>query len=263
VGRQLDAAARATRVVRTEEHAGGLLRHVPQRLVHGGQRRARPLGQRHVVVADDREVLGHPQAADARRLQHAERLEVAAREDGRRPAGAREQVHAVLEAAAHVVAAVADQGRVDRQARHGHRRAVPVEPGQRAQHVLEPRDDRDASVPVAGEVTGGRQTPGPVGGADGRDVGVGVAGRVDDDEGDAPRPQPLLDFRGQRGEDQDDAQRAAPEHALDPVRGGGVPGAAAGEHDLGAVGPGGVLHTPDEFHRPDAVQLVEDEFDQR
>ena len=63
---------------------------------------------RQVVVADDGQVLGHPQAELAGGTQHAERLEVGAGEDRGRPVGPVEQVHAVRVAAADEEVAVPD-----------------------------------------------------------------------------------------------------------------------------------------------------------
>ena len=56
--------------------------HLGQRLPHRGQRRRCPPGHRQVVEADDAQVGRHGEAGDPRRLHDAERLLVAAGEDG-------------------------------------------------------------------------------------------------------------------------------------------------------------------------------------
>ena len=65
----------------------------------------------------------------------------------------------------------------------------------------------------------------------------------------------------ERGEDQDHAERAAAQDAVHPVgaRGWRVP--VSVRTTLAPVALGDVLDAADQLHRPDAVQLVEDEFD--
>ena len=96
---------------------------------------------------------------------------------------------------------------------------------------------------------------------DGR-VGRRVAGRVDDDERDGPGPQPLAVLGRELGEDEHDADRPAPHDALDPVGVGRVPAAAHREHDAESVRLRDRLDAVDELHRPDRVELVEDELDE-
>jgi hypothetical protein len=166
-------------------------------------------------------------------------------------------------AALHVEVAEAHERRVDAVAGVAHRGAVAVEAGERAHHVLGPGDHRDAAVAELEQVAGRGEAARPVRGADRGHVGVGVAGRVDDGERDRARPELVLDRRGERREDEHDAERAALQHALEPLGAGRVAGAALGEDDARGALARDVLDAADELHRPDGVELVEDELDER
>ena len=188
-GRELDARLRRRLAVGHAQHElGGGHRHVHERLADRRQRRTDPARDRQVVEADDAQVLRDVQSHLARGLVDAERLEVVAREDRRRP----------------VAAAAGGRGpsrcprstwnwpwltsaRIDRHAGLVHRRAIPVEPGPAAQDPLGSADDADAAMPEAEQVPGRGQAAVPVRRADRWRVVERFAGRVDDDEGDPAR----------------------------------------------------------------------------
>ena len=100
-----------------------------------------------------------------------------------------QQGPAAFDALLDVELAVADQARVDRDAGLVHRGAVAVEPGPAAQDPLGSADDADPPMAEAEQVAGRGQAAVPVGRADRRRVVERLAGRVDDDERDAARPQ--------------------------------------------------------------------------
>ena len=142
-----------------EHHAGRGGGHLLQRLVDGGERRADPLGDGQVVVADDRQVLGDragPSSRAARMTPSAWKSEPG--EDRGGPVGPVEQVHAVRVAAADEEVAVPDQRRVDRDAGLVERGAVAVDAGAAAQHVDRAGDDGDP--PVARARAGAGSRPG-------------------------------------------------------------------------------------------------------
>ncbi|MNW54389.1 hypothetical protein D3C74_319880 [compost metagenome] len=227
-----------------------------------GERGARPAGHGDVVVAHDREVLGHAQAVASGGLEHAESLEVRAREDRGGRLGQAEELVGAVGAALGVEVAEPDQVRVRSDPGRAEGRAVAVEAGERAHHVLGPRDDADAAVAELDQVPGRHEAALPVRRADRGDVGLGVARGVDDRERDGAGPELLFD-RGREGrEDEHDAERAAREHALDPLGPRSVPGAGLGQHDARAVLPRDVLDAADELHGPDALELVEHDLDE-
>ena len=73
----------------------------------------------------------------------------------------------------------------------------------------------------------------------------------------------LLELLRQRGEDQDDAERAAAQHPLDPVGARRVPGAALGEHDARRRCPWRRSRCRGSAPSPRCVELVEDDLDER
>ncbi len=106
LGGELDAQGRRVRVVRSQQHLRRLLGHLPQWLMDGRQGRARPLGERDVVVTHHGQVPRNAQPLEARRLQDPERLQIAAGEDGGGPVRCFEQFHGVREAALDVEVSV-------------------------------------------------------------------------------------------------------------------------------------------------------------
>ena len=151
-----------------EQDAGDGRPHLADRLPHGGQRRVGELGHRGVVAADDRHVLGHPQAAPARLADGAQRHRVGATHDG---GGA-----AVEQGAGRPLAALdAEHRGLHEVVEVGHRADVAphrlVEPGDLAGHRHVPRlagGQTDAGVAEADEVLDGEVHPGGVVAADER-----------------------------------------------------------------------------------------------
>ena len=151
---------------------------------------------------------------------------------------------------------------IDRQAGGVHGRAVAVDAGERAHHVFGAGDGRDPAVAELDQVARGHQAARPVGRADRRHIGRGIARRVDDHERDAAGAELLAVPRRDVGEDQDHADRAATQHAVDPLGGRGVPVAAHGQHDRQAGGVCDVLDALDDLHRPARLEFVEDQLDE-
>ena len=131
--------------------------------------------------------------------------------------GQGEQIATVCLAAARVEVAEADPGGVDRQSGGVHRRAVAVDAGERAHHVLRAGDGRDAPMAELDQVPGGHEPARPVGRPDRRHVGRGIAGGVDDHERDAARAQLLAVRCRDVGEDEHDAHGAPAQDAVDPL----------------------------------------------
>ena len=104
----------------------------------------------------------------------------------------------------------------------------------------------------------------PVGRADRRRVVERLAGRVDDDERDAARPELGLHRLAEVGEDGDDAEsgagRARPRSSRDPACAG--PAARTGR-PRGRARAATRLDAPDDLERPLALELVEDHLEQR
>ncbi|GAA3036057.1 hypothetical protein GCM10020229_54260 [Kitasatospora albolonga] len=112
-------------------------------------------------------------------------------------------------------------------------------------------------------MAGGLQAAVPVGGADRRHPLAGVARRVQHHERDVPARQLLLLGAVQAGEHQQDTGGTPGEHAVHPGLAGAEPAGGLGEHYAQALLPGHVLHPADHLHRPDALQFVEDQLQQR
>ena len=161
-----------------------------ERLADRRQRRADPLGDRQVVEADDAEVLRDVQPRLAGGLVDAERLEVVAGEDRRRPIRQRAAgpgPRSIPSSTWNLPWLI--RVRVDRHAGLVHRRPVAVEAGPAAQDPLRPADHADPAVAEREQVPGRGQAAVPVRRADRRRVVERLAGRVDDDERDAARPR--------------------------------------------------------------------------
>ena len=246
-----------------EDELGGRDGHLDQRLADGGQRRPDPLRDRQVVEAHHAQVLGDVEPRLAGGLVDAQGLEVVAGEDRRRAVGEREQRPAAVDPLLDVELAVADQLRIDRHARLVHRRAIAVEPGPAAQDPARPADHADPPVPEAQQVAGRGQAAVPVGGADRRRVVERLAGRVDDDERDAARPELHPHGLAEVREHRDHPGRAAGEHPLDPAPARPPPALHLGQDDRQLVLPGDLLDAPDDLQRPLALEFVEDDLQQR
>jgi hypothetical protein len=90
-----------------------------------------------------------------------------------------------------------------------------------------------------------------------------LAGRIEDDQGDAPAGQlGLLPF-GQFGEHRDDTGRAAGEHLFGPRPARGQRPLHLGEHDGQFVLAGDTFDPADDLQGPEAFQGVEDQFEDR
>jgi hypothetical protein len=81
--------------------------------VHGGEGRAGPACHLKVVVSHDGQVPGNGQAQLAGGIEHAEGLQVTAREDGGGPFLEGQQLQGMGASAVHVEVAVPDQGAID------------------------------------------------------------------------------------------------------------------------------------------------------
>ncbi len=117
--------------------------------------------------------------------------------------------------------------------------------------------------PEPEQVAGRGQAAVPVRRADRWRVVERLAGRVDDDIGDPARAQLLAHDVGQVGEDRDHAGRPAGEDALDPAAARRPPALHLREHDREVVLPGHALDAADDLEGPLALELVEDDLDQR
>ncbi len=198
----------------------------------------------------------------ARGLVDAERLEVVARDDGARPVGPAKQRTAGRDPLVDVERAVADEARIDAYPCLVHRGSEPVHAGPAAQDVRGAADDGDPAVAKAQQVAGRGQAAVPVRRADRRRGMERLAGRIEDDERDAPRAELLPHRRAQVREDGDDTGRSPREDAFDPASPGRPPTLHLGQHDRQVVAPGDPLDTADDLERPLGLELVEDHFDQ-
>ena len=87
VAEQLRNQGKQTPARYVEQDLGGGRSHLTERLPHGRERRTDPGGQRQVVVAHHRQVLGHAEAQLVRGTEQAEGLHVGAGEHRRRTVG--------------------------------------------------------------------------------------------------------------------------------------------------------------------------------
>jgi hypothetical protein len=106
------------------------------------------------------------------------------------------------------------------------------------------------------------QPAAPVGGADRRHLGPGVADRVDHHDRDAPGLELGVLGRAEVGEDRDDAGRPAGQHLLDPGPARHPPALQLREDHAQPAVPRHLLNAADDLDRPGALQLVEHQLQQ-
>src|SRR5918999_3475084 len=263
VGGELDPPVLRLFAMRDGEHEpGGRRRHLLQRLPYGGQRRPGRAGQRQIVEAHNGQVVRHAHAGLARRLVHAEGLQVAASEDRGRAVRQREQISSVNVSGVDQEVAITDELGVDGEPGGLQRGAVAVDARPAAQHVGRAADHADPAVAVLDQMPRGRQPAVPVGGADRGDVGGRLALGVDDDERDAARGQLAVLARGEARADQHHPVGAARRDAVEPGAAGARVGVQHRQDHPGLRLPRRHLRPPDQLHRPGAFQLGEHEVDQ-
>lgn len=175
--------------------------NLPKGLSDGRRRRGRRLGQECVVEPDDAEILGYPKVPVAGGGQDAQRGRVAARDDGRRWWVEVEQLLGHPPSVGVGEAELFDQLRVDGEFGRGQRPAMAVQAMAGGGRFGGAAGESDAAVAQIEQVSGGLVPAGPVGGADGDQPVVVVAGtdRVDGDQSDAVRRRRRDRLRGHLG----------------------------------------------------------------
>jgi hypothetical protein len=158
--------------------------------------------------------------------------------------------------------ALPDELRVDGQARRGERRPVAVLARAAAEHMRGPADHPDAPVAQLEQVARRREPAVPVGGAHRGHPGGGLAGGIDDDEGDAARAQARGLLLGELGDDEDHAGRPPRGDRVDPRAPERAWPLLRGEDDAELVLARDLLHAADDLDRPWALELVEDHVEQ-
>ena len=237
--------------------------HLHEGLADRGQGRADPLRDGQVVEADDAEVLGDVQACLAGGLVDPERLEIVAGEDRRRAIRHPQQGPALGDPLLDVERSAAEEARVDRHTGLVHRGPVAVEASAAAQDLFRPADHADSAMSEAQQVARRRQASVPVRGADRGDVVEGLAGWIDDDQRDAPRPELRAHRLVEVREDGDHAAGPPGEDALDPAPSRGVATLHLGQDDREVVLAGHLLHSQQDLEGPGALELVEEHLDER
>ena len=120
-----------------------------------------------VVVAHQRDILGHLEAELGQRLHRAQRHQVVGAEDGGGRARLAHQRQRRLEAGARHPVAVAHQRRVEGQVGGGQRAAVALEPVLGGLHPGLAVDEADAGVAHRDQMLGGRMAAADLAGHDG------------------------------------------------------------------------------------------------
>ena len=265
LGRQLDARlCRHLAARHRQDHLGRRGRHVHERLADGRHWRPDPPGDRQVVKPDDAQVLRDVQPRLAGGLVHAQRLEVVAGEDRRRAVLEAQHRPSPVDALLDVEPAVADQVRVDRHAGlrpspPGSRRAAPGCRGSTAGPPMTPIRRWPSPRRWRVAVRPPFQFVAPIDGVSWSGSPVGSTTTYG-----MPRVAswPRIDSL-EVGEDGDHAGRPAGERALDPAAARRPPALHLGEDDRQLVPPGDPLHAADDLERPLALELVEDDLEQR
>ena len=121
----------------------------------------------------------------------------------------------------------------------------------------------DPPVAEAEQVPGRGEAAVPVRRADRRRVVERLAGRIDDDERDARACGAGRASSRQVGEHRDDAHRPPGERALDPALAGPAAALHLGQDDGELVAPGDALDAAHDLQGPLALELVEDQLEQR
>ena len=176
----------------------------------GGQSGDQPTGQRNVVVADHRQVIGNAEAEPAGDAVGAHRRHVVDREDRCGPIPHRQQSLGAAGAAVLDIARLDDQLRVRFEARLGEGGQVAAPAKDAGADGGLPGEMRDAPVTQAVEVLGGDLRAHDVIRADERIEAV-VAEAVDEHVRDPLLTQPANGWVAQKRAGQDDA--------VDPPRG--------------------------------------------
>ncbi len=153
---------------------------------------------------------------------------------------------------------------VDRHAGRVHRRAIAVETGAAAQDVRRPADDADPAMAEVEQVARRRQPAVPVRRADRRRVVERLTGRVDDDERDPTGLQLASRIDSLRSEKtaMTPVGRRANALSIQPRPGRASP-LHLGQDDRQVMPAGHPLDATDDLEGPLAVELVEDQLDDR